>query len=134
MKIIEVNDKKTRRQFLDVARVIYKDDKNWVCPLDREINGIFDPKQNVFFDNGEACRWVLIDDKGNLIGRVAAFINYKRLIIFNNQWRDGIFECINNKEAAFMLFDQCEKWLSERGMQAMDGPIILEKMIIIGDC
>jgi len=124
MKIVEVNDNKTKRQFLDVARIIYKNDKNWVCPLDREINGIFDPKQNVFFDNGEACRWILFDDRGNLAGRVAAFINYKKAYNFQQPTGGmGFFECINNKEAAFMLFDQCEKWLSERGMKAMDGPI-----------
>jgi hypothetical protein len=35
----------------------------------------------------------------------------------------GFFECINDREAAFALFDTCRDWLSERGMLAMDGPI-----------
>jgi hypothetical protein len=35
----------------------------------------------------------------------------------------GFFECIENKEAAFLLFDQCKKWLQQKGMEAMDGPI-----------
>jgi hypothetical protein len=35
----------------------------------------------------------------------------------------GFFECINDKEAAFILFDACKNWLSERGMEAMDGPV-----------
>jgi GNAT superfamily N-acetyltransferase len=35
----------------------------------------------------------------------------------------GFFECIENKQAAFLLFDQCKDWLKQRGMEAMDGPI-----------
>jgi hypothetical protein len=35
----------------------------------------------------------------------------------------GFFECINDKAAAFYLFDSCHKWLEARGMEAMDGPI-----------
>ncbi len=33
MHLVEVTDKTTARQFLDVARVLYKDDPVWVCPL-----------------------------------------------------------------------------------------------------
>ncbi len=35
----------------------------------------------------------------------------------------GFFECIENEKIAFALFDNCKKWLAERGMEAMDGPI-----------
>ena len=35
----------------------------------------------------------------------------------------GFFECINDQEAAFKLFDQCKSWLQPKGMEAMDGPI-----------
>ncbi|HRZ49384.1 MAG TPA: hypothetical protein P5338_08335, partial [Bacteroidales bacterium] len=35
----------------------------------------------------------------------------------------GFFECINNLDAAFMLFDAARRWLAERGMEAMDGPV-----------
>jgi len=34
-----------------------------------------------------------------------------------------IFEVIENKEAAFQLFDTAKNWLKERHIQAMDGPI-----------
>ena len=35
----------------------------------------------------------------------------------------GFFDCVENKEAAFLLLDVCKKWLQEKGMEAMDGPI-----------
>src|SRR5512141_2347430 len=75
MKIIEVTDRKTIREFLRVPRIIYKNDPVWVCPLDKETESIFNPEENSFFTHGEAKRWILKDDEGNLMGRVAAFIN-----------------------------------------------------------
>ena len=44
MQLIEVNNNNTRKAFLDVARIIYKDDPVWVCPLDIEIDNIFGPR------------------------------------------------------------------------------------------
>ncbi len=124
MKIIEVRDKKTIKDFHNVARKIYKDDPHWVCPLELEIEGVFNPAKNVFFQYGEAIRWNLENDKGELIGRVAAFINKKKAFNFQQPTGGmGFFECINDKEAAYLLFDTCRDWLKQRGMEAMDGPI-----------
>ena len=36
---------------------------------------------------------------------------------------DRCLECIDDKEAAFLLFDTAKNWLLENGMEAMDGPI-----------
>ena len=57
-------------------------------------------------------------------GRIAAFID-KNLAYTYDQPTGGIgfFECINDKESAFLLFDTAREWLKERGMEAMDGPI-----------
>ncbi|NTW32640.1 MAG: GNAT family N-acetyltransferase [Bacteroidetes bacterium] len=124
MKIIEVNDKKTIKEFLDTARIIYKGDEFWVCPLDQEIESIFDSKKNVFFAHGEAIRWILKNDKGELIGRVAAFINRNKANNFEQPTGGmGFFECVNDKNAAKLLFDTCKNWLQDKGMEAMDGPI-----------
>jgi len=35
----------------------------------------------------------------------------------------GFFDCINNQEAANMLFDAGKHWLMKAGMEAMDGPV-----------
>jgi hypothetical protein len=124
MQIIEVNDKKTIREFLKVPKIIYKDDPVWVCPLDREIKSIFNPKENSFFTHGEAARWILKDERENLTGRVAAFINKNKAFTFQQPTGGmGFFECIDDHEAAFLLFDTCRDWLKDKGMQAMDGPI-----------
>ncbi len=46
MDVVRVIDKKTRKEFLDVARIIYKNDNIWVCPIDKNLDAIFDPEQN----------------------------------------------------------------------------------------
>ncbi|HTD99631.1 MAG TPA: hypothetical protein VK668_10095 [Mucilaginibacter sp.] len=124
MKITEVNNKITKKTFLDVARVIYKDDKNWICPLDNDIEAVFDPLKNNFHQHGKCTRWILTGDDGKLLGRVAAFINNEKAYNYEQPTGGmGFFECINDEKAAFLLFDTAKNWLRANGMQAMDGPI-----------
>ena len=52
MQLIEVQNKQTQKAFLNVARIIYKNDKNWVCPLDKQIEEIFDPAR-IYFSKTE---------------------------------------------------------------------------------
>ncbi len=124
MQLVEVKDKKSRRDFIRLPGAIYKDDPNWIPHLERDIEAVFDPGQNPQFLSGEVCRWVLYNDNGKAAGRIAAFINTNIAYTFKQPTGGvGFFECINDRKAAFTLFDTCKKWLSERGMKAMDGPV-----------
>lgn len=122
MRMHEVKTESDKKAFLQVAIGIYANDPNWIRPLDKDIEEVFDPNKNKFFKRGECTRWLLQDDKGKNIGRIAAFVNrqYKQ-----EQPTGGIgfFECDNNYEHAAFMFDHCKKWLQERSMEAMDGPI-----------
>ena len=62
MTIVPVSDKQTSKDFLEVARFIYKNDKNWICPLDQDINTIFNPDKNPFFKHRKCQRWLLKDN------------------------------------------------------------------------
>lgn len=124
MIITEVNDKKDRKQFLDVARIIYKDTKVWVSPLDNDVEAVFDPAKNNFHQHGMITRWILKSPSGDLLGRIAAFINYKKAHTYPQPTGGiGFFECINDQGAANLLFDTASNWLTSNGMEAMDGPI-----------
>jgi hypothetical protein len=124
MILLEVRDKRARKAFLRVPRIIYREDDTWVCPLDREIESIFHSKRNVYFAHGEATRWVLYDDQRQLIGRVAAFIDRNSCDKQDPRTGGmGFFECIPDQEAANRLFNAARNWLRERGMEAMDGPV-----------
>lgn len=124
MYVTEVHDKKSAQAFLQIGKTIYKGDPNWICPLDGMIESVFDPSKNVFFAHGEATRWILYNDKNEAIGRVGAFINREKAFNFEQPTGGmGFFECINDQDAAYFLFETCKTWLTERGMEAMDGPI-----------
>lgn len=122
MQLHQVNTQADKKLFLQVAVNSYKGDPAFIRPLNKDIEEVFDPQKNKFFKRGECCRWILKDDSGIAIGRIAAFVNkqYKQ-----EQPTGGIgfFECINNQQAANFMFDHCCQWLKERGMEAMDGPI-----------
>ena len=125
MQLIPVNDTTTAKEFIAVAVQLNKKDPNWIRPLDKDINEVFDKDKNKAFRFGEVERWLLKDDNGQSIGRIAAFINKK----YKNKGDDmpvggiGFFECINSQEAANLMFDNAKQWLLQRGMGAMDGPI-----------
>jgi hypothetical protein len=125
MQLTEVTNAATANEFLRVNVLINKNDLNYIRPLDKDINDVFDPAKNKTFRQGEAIRWILKDNEGKLIGRIAAFVNKK----YKNKGDDvpvggvGFFDCINDQKAADMLFDVAKHWLIQKGMQAMDGPI-----------
>ena len=125
MQLIEVTDKKTAKEFLQVNIEINKGNPNYIRPLDKDIHEVFDPKKNKAFRQGETMRWILKNSRGKLIGRIAAFTNKK----YKNKGDEGpvggigFFECLHDQAAADMLFDVARHWLLQKGMQAMDGPI-----------
>ncbi len=123
MKIIEANNKKTIKLFNKLPLSIYKNDPNFACPLTAMVEENFDIGKNSFFKHGKACRWVLIDENNNPIGRIAAFIDLDKAYMFDQPTGNiGFFECINNKNASRMLFSHAKQWLANQGMEAMDGP------------
>ncbi len=124
MQLVEVKDKKTIHDFHHLPFKIYAGDSNWVPHIQQEVEAVFDRKANIYFKHGDAIRWVLYNDKKEPIGRVAAFINDRTAHTFDQPTGGmGFFECINDKNAAFTLFDKCKDWLMQRGMKAMDGPV-----------
>lgn len=126
MQVKEVTSKHDEQIFLDVHVLINKADPEWVRPLDADILRVFDPEQNRLCRSGAVARWILFRN-GEACGRIAAFVNKK----YKNKGDTfpcggiGFFDCINEQEAADILFRTAQNWLSQRGMKAMDGPINL---------
>lgn len=124
MKIVEVNTDELEKHFVEMPIKLYQGDTNYIRPLDKDIYSVFDSEKNQSFKNGECIRWLLQNKEGKYIGRIAAFYNSKTMDHYDQQAGGcGFFECVNNKEAAFLLFEQAKLWLSSKGMEAMDGPV-----------
>ena len=125
MHLVEVINKQLAEDFVRVNVQINRDDPHYIRPLDKDIHEVFDKKKNKTFRHGDASRWILKDNDGKFIGRIAAFVNKK----YKNKGDDvpvggiGFFDCINDQSAADMLFDVAKHWLIQKGTEAMDGPI-----------
>ena len=125
MQIFSVSSAEDELLFYKLPVSIYENDANWIQPLHKDVQEVFDVKKNKAYRHGKLERWILKDNDLKTIGRIAAFINKK----YKNKGDDvpvggiGFFECIDDQTAANMLLDTAKEWLQQQGMEAMDGPI-----------
>ncbi len=124
MQVIEVSTPKHVEEFLQLPKFIYKNDPNWIQPLQKDVTEVFDSKKNKAFRHGTLTRFI-VQNNGKTVGRIAAFVSKK----YKNKNDDcavggiGFFECIDDQATANLLFDTAKNWLKQQQVQAMDGPI-----------
>jgi hypothetical protein len=111
--------------FLNVARKIYRDDPNWVCPLDMELKDRLNPKKNPFWEHAEGMLFVAERD-GELEGRNTAQIDHEH----QKRYSDGVgffgfLDTVEDPAVAQALLDAASAWLRERGMKTIRGPMSL---------
>ncbi len=125
MQIFSVSSAEDEAAFFKLPLAIYKNDPNWIQPLDKDVQEVFNQKKNKAYRQGKLQRWIIKDEANAVVGRIAAFTNKK----YKNKGDDvpvggvGFFECTNNLQAATLLLDTAKAWLQQEGMEAMDGPI-----------
>lgn len=120
----EVITRRDARLFRQFPEHIHQSNPDYIKPLDRDIEAIFDKNKNKLFKQDQCSRWLLYNQQGMLIGRIAVFINAD----YQQQQPTGgigFFDCVDQVAAAHFMFDHCKNWLLERGVKAMDGPINL---------
>ena len=98
MQIKEVITELEKKEFVNFPVRLYKNSPCWIRPLDADVEGVFDKEKNKTFHHGECIRWLLVNEKGETIGRVAAFINQKTTNKGNEQPTGGMgfFEFIED--------------------------------------
>lgn len=122
IKAIQVKSSVDIKEFLNFPARLYKNDTNYIRPLDKDVEKVFDTSKNKLFQIGECERFLFINEENTIVGRVAVFINPK---YEGGKPIGGIgfWDCINHQETANFIFDHCKNWLQKRGMEAMDGSI-----------
>lgn len=124
--MLEIKELKTKgeiKKFINFAWDVYKNDNNWVPPLKGDLLKTLMGKDNPLFMNGPHTLFMAYQD-GKPVGRLCTGIN-ETLNEKKNQ-RDGyicLFESINDKNAAYALFDAAASWLKERGINCIKGPV-----------
>ena len=122
MKVEKVVTNKHKIEFLAFPARLFSGDSNYIRPLDKDIEGVFDPKRNKFFRFGECERFLFRNDQKEVVGKIAVFIN-KKYKQKQPTGGFGFFDCIDEEETANFIFDFAKNWLQQKGMEAMDGPI-----------
>lgn len=112
------------KDFLNVVDDIYRDDPKYVRPLDFELKQRLSRK-NPFFEHGEGVIFTAHRD-GRCVGRCTAQLDHEHL----GRYKDdvgffGFFDTVNDLDVTKALLDRAGRWLSQRGMKRMRGPLSL---------
>jgi len=122
-KVIPVVTKKEFNQFLRLPWKIYRGNKCWVPPLLSEVKDSISPDKNPTLKKIEYALFMALDDENKPVGRIYAGIdknlNQKKNM---NMAFFSMFECINDYDAAKLLFDAACDWARQKGAEFICGP------------
>jgi hypothetical protein len=112
------------RDFLDVVEYLYRDDPAYVRPLDLMVKDQLS-KANPFFEHGEGAVFTA-HRNGWCVGRCTAQIDRLHLARYKDDVGFfGFFDTIDDQEVADALLDAARRWLKDRGMKHIRGPLSL---------
>lgn len=102
---------------------IYKNEPNWIPPFRFEIENIFDPEENSFFEDGECERFLMYDDD-RLVARFAVMNHAERDDVFEPKMGGlGFVEFLKDQSVANGMIGFAKQWHADRGYKAFRGPI-----------
>lgn len=123
LKIVEINDKKQLKNFINLPWEIYHNDDNWVPPLKGDMLKTLMGKDNPLFMSGSHT-FFMVFNNSQPVGRILVGINEKLNEEKNkSEGYISLFECIHSMEVADLLLNTAESWLKERGINRIVGPV-----------
>jgi len=124
MIISKVENSKQFRQFIRFPWKIYSKGSPWVPPLISDITKILSEDKNPFWLHAKKQLFLAYDNRGEVIGRIAAIIDYNYINFQDDKCGFfGFFECIDDVETAKALFEAAKNWIKENKIHAMMGPM-----------
>ncbi|MHB8863872.1 MAG: N-acetyltransferase [Pirellulaceae bacterium] len=118
-----VQTRREQKQFVQLPWSLYRDDKNWIPPLRRNLEELVGFRPHPFHDVADVRTWLAWRD-GQVCGRIAGIVNH----VHNQKYSEqrgffGFFESIDDDEVARGLFDAVRQWLAEQGIHTLRGPV-----------
>ncbi len=112
------------RPFLDVVDDIYRGDKHYVRPLDMMVKDRLAPR-SPFFQHAEGTIF-LAYKYGRCVGRITAHIDHEHLAKHRDETGFfGFLDTINDQAVVDALLNRASRWLKDRGMKRIRGPLSL---------
>ncbi len=113
---------------------LYRDYPHWVPPLLMERREFLDPAKNPVFEYAKIQLFLAFRGT-EVVGTIAAICN-SRYGEFHGDDKHvgffGLFECIQDQEAANALLNAAAQWLGNQGMTALRGPVNFTTNDIVG--
>lgn len=125
MKLIQINlkDKKMLKRFVQIPYKIYRENPNWVPPIEKSLIKTITHGNSMQLRGGPYTLF-MVEEDGSYIARLLVGINQNKNKQKNqNEGYFSLFECVNNRNAAKILLDGATNWLKEYGIDMVTGPI-----------
>lgn len=123
VEIRPVTTTKELKAFIRFPYSIYKDDPNWVPPLDLDEMNTLRKDKNPAFEFCDADYWMAFKD-GKAVGRVAAIINNKVIEKWGHKYaRFSWIDFTDDFEVVQALIKTVEDWAKAKGMEGLQGPL-----------
>jgi GNAT superfamily N-acetyltransferase len=122
VEVLEAKSREELRELIFFPEKLYADDPLWVPPLWSEERETFSLKNPVLAHSDYLL--LLARSGGRTAGRILAYVDHA----YNDFHRSrlgffGSFESIQDAEVGRALLGQAERWLADRGMGSVRGPI-----------
>jgi GNAT superfamily N-acetyltransferase len=125
LDVIPVTTRRDLDRFVDLPWQLFDQTTHpqWVPPLRATVYDALDEAKHPFYRGAERALFLAVRG-GRVIGRIAAIENrahngfHKDRVGF---W--GFFECVNHQKVADALFAAAARWLGERGLDVLRGPM-----------
>ena len=111
-----------RRRFMRVATALYRNDPNWVAPLESELHRVLAPT-NPFFQHARVQLWVA-SRAGRDVGRIAAMVDATHNAVHGERTvHFGFLESLDDPAVTAALFEAALSWARAAGMNRVVGPM-----------
>jgi hypothetical protein len=111
-----------RMDFIHFQWQVYEDDPLWVPPLISERIEFLDVERHPFHQHSEVALF-MARRNGQPVGTIAAIRNNRHIEFQDEQVGFfGLFEVLQDPEAAHLLLDTACNWVRQQGLVAIRGP------------
>lgn len=123
LSVREVQTRRDLDRFIKLPWRIYAEDPQWAPPLLVEVKEFLNRRKHPFYQHGEATQFIAM--RGDqTVGRILASDDP----LYNQEHGEnagcfGMFECLDDRQAAHALLDAAAGWLRARGQTSIRGPI-----------
>ena len=129
IKIITVKNSKQVKDFVMFPFKLYKDCEYWVPPIIKEEIEAMDTSKNPVFKNAEAEFYLAYDEQENIVGRIAAIVNWVEIKDQKkNKLRFGWYDTIDNLDVSKKLIEKVLKFGKARKLEFIEGPVGFSNM------